>query len=228
MPKHEVVSHEEWLRAREAFLVEEKAHMRRGDELAAKRRELPWEKVDKPYVFDSDAGKVALVELFGHQTQMIVYHFMFPPEDDEGCKHCSFWADHYDGVQVHLAHRDVAFTAISRAPLAKIEKFKRRMGWKFRWVSSSGTDFNYDFQASFEDPEHAYYNFRMTHPGMHDREGISVFAREGKQVFHTYSTYARGIEVVNSTYAFLDLVPKGRDEGKEPQAWVRHHDRYED
>jgi predicted dithiol-disulfide oxidoreductase (DUF899 family) len=228
MTAHEVVSHDEWLRAREAFLAEEKAHMRRGDELAKKRRELPWEAVDKPYVFDGAGGKVGLVDLFGDHSQLIVYHFMFSPDDDEGCKHCSFWADHYDGMQVHLAHRDVAFAAVSRAPLAKIDAFKRRMGWKFRWLSSSGTDFNYDFQASFHNPERAYYNFRMTEPGIPDREGISAFARKGKSVFHTYSTYARGIEVVNGTYAFLDLTPKGRDEGDEPQAWVRFHDRYED
>jgi predicted dithiol-disulfide oxidoreductase (DUF899 family) len=224
MPKHEVVSHEEWLRARTAFLAEEKAHMKRGDALAAARRALPWEKVTKSYVFDG----VSLLDLFGRASQLIVYHFMFPPEDKEGCKHCSFWADHYDGMQVHLAHRDVAFTAISRAPQTKIEKFKKRMGWKFRWVSSGGTDFNYDFGASFADPSHAFFNYREGDAGMHDREGISVFARDRKTVFHTYSTYARGIEMVNGTYHFLDLVPKGRDEGKEPQSWVRYHDRYED
>ena len=231
MKKNPVVSHEEWLAKRSAFLAEEKAYMRRGDELARMRRELPWEKVDKPYSFTGPRGKISLLELFGKHDQLIVYHFMFSPEDSEGCKHCSFWADNFQGVVVHLAHRDAAFTAISRAPLAKIEAFKRRMGWSFPWVSSQGTDFNYDFQASFT-PEQAngeaYYNYKMQEVGFTDREGISIFYRDKQTIFHTYSCYARGIEAVNGAYHFIDMLPKGRDEGVHPQSWVRYHDQYED
>src|SRR5262249_5306866 len=178
---------------------------------------------------DGPSGKLGLADLFGKHDQLIVYHFMFPPEDSEGCKHCSFWADNFDGAPIHLAHRDAAFTAISRAPLAKIEAFKRRMGWHFSWLSSGGTDFNYDFQASFKNPDKAYYNFKEQEPGFSDREGISVFFKDKRgDIFHTYSCYARGIEVVNGTYHFIDLLPRGRDEGDEPQRWVRYHDRYED
>lgn len=231
MKKNPVVSHEEWLAKRTAFLAEEKAHMRRGDELARMRRELPWEKVEKTYSFTGVRGKVTLAELFGKHDQLVVYHFMFSPEDSEGCKHCSFWADNFQGAVVHLAHRDAAFTAISRAPLAKIESFKRRMGWSFPWVSSQGSDFNFDFQASFTQEQadgEAYYNYKMQEVGLTDREGISIFYKDKQNIFHTYSCYARGIEVVNGTYHFIDLLPKGRDEGVHPQAWVRHHDQYED
>jgi predicted dithiol-disulfide oxidoreductase (DUF899 family) len=236
--KHAVVSHEAWLAAREALLVEEKAYMRQGDEIARKRRELPWEKVGKAYAFFGPNGKVGLADLFGKHHQLIVYHFMFPRaggtfDDDEGCRNCSFWADNFNGIDIHLAHRDAAFTAISRAPLAKIDAFKRRMGWSFSWVSSAQTDFNYDFQASFTqaqiDSGAAYYNFKAQEIDFADREGISVFYKDrGGDVFHTYSCYARGIEVVNGTYHFLDLTPKGRDEGGGPLAWVKYHDRYED
>jgi predicted dithiol-disulfide oxidoreductase (DUF899 family) len=231
MAKHEVVSRQEWLARREAFLVAEKAHIRAGDELARKRRELPWEKLEKSYVFEGPRGKVGLADLFGDHSQLIVYHFMFSPDDSEGCKHCSFWADNFASIPIHLAHRDAAFTAISRAPLAKIQAFQKRMGWSFSWVSSAGTEFNYDFQASFHEADikaaSAYYNFKKQDPGWPDREGISIFAKDGRDIFHTYSTYARGIEVVNGAYAFIDLLPKGRDEGEGPQAWVRYHDRYE-
>jgi predicted dithiol-disulfide oxidoreductase (DUF899 family) len=230
--KPAVVSNDEWVAARKALLVEEKAHSRRGDELAAKRRALPWVKIDKRYVFEGPKGKVTLEQLFGKATQLVVYHFMFGPDDKEGCKHCSFWADNFDGIGVHLAHRDAAFTAISRAPFAKIEKFKKRMGWSFPWVSSAGTDFNFDLGVSFTDEqleEPVTYNYAQVDLGdMADREGISVFAKDKRGVFHTYSCYARGIEVVNGAYAFIDMLPKGRDEGDGPQAWVRYHDRYED
>ena len=230
--KHAVVSHDEWLAARTALLAEEKAHLRRGDELAARRRALPWEKVAKKYVFEGPSGKVTLEQLFGKKRQLIVYHFMFPPEDKEGCPHCSFWADQFDGAPAHLAQRDAAFTAISRAPIAKLEKFKKRMGWRFRWVSSGGTDFNYDLGVSFTDETiedgAVVYNYKPVGMDMHDREGISVFAKDKRGVFHTYSTYARGIEPVNGAYAFMDLLPDGRDEGDSPQSWVRYHDRYED
>ena len=232
---HPVVSHEEWLSARTAFLVKEKEFTRLRDELSRQRRELPWERVDKEYVFNGPNGKETLVELFENRGQLIVYHFMFPPDWDEGCLHCSFWADNFNGIGVHLNHRDVTFVAISRAPLAKIEPFKKRMGWNFKWVSSFHSDFNFDYQASFTPEEvhagAAYFNYAKTDPGLTDREGISVFYKdEIGAVSHTYSCYARGIDMMNGAYHYLDLVPKGRDEEglEDPQAWVRHHDRYED
>jgi predicted dithiol-disulfide oxidoreductase (DUF899 family) len=232
---HPVVSHEEWLSARTAFLAREKEFTRLRDALSRQRRELPWERVDKQYVFDGPRGKETLAELFETRSQLIVYHFMFSPDDDEGCESCSFWADNFNGIGVHLNHRDVTFVAISRAPLAKIEPFKQRMGWSFKWVSSFQSDFNFDYQASFPPEEAhngaAFYNYVRTDPGMPDREGISVFYKdESGAVFHTYSCYARGIDMVNGAYHYLDLVPKGRDEdGLEfTQAWIRHHDRYED
>jgi predicted dithiol-disulfide oxidoreductase (DUF899 family) len=180
-------------------------------------------------------GKETLAELFEHRSQLIVYHFMFPPEDDEGCPHCSFWADSFNGSSVHLPHRDVSFVAISRAPLSKVELFKQRMGWGFKWVSSFQSDFNFAYQAPFTPEEvkrgAAFFNYTRTDPGMMDREGISVFYKdENGAIFHTYSCYARGIDMMNATYQYLDLVPKGRDEQglEDPQAWVRHHDRYQD
>jgi predicted dithiol-disulfide oxidoreductase (DUF899 family) len=231
---HPVVSHEEWLSARVAFLAREKEFTRLRDELSRQRRELPWERVEKSYVFDGPDGEETLADLFEGRSQLVVYHFMFPPEWDEGCPHCSFWADNFDGIPVHLNHRDVTFVAISRAPLARIEAFKARMGWDFKWVSSGRTDFNFDYQASFQPEElrsgTAYFNYERTDPGLPDREGASVFYRDaGGAVFHTYSCHARGIDMLNAAYHYLDLVPKGRDEeGLEfTQAWVRHHDRYD-
>jgi predicted dithiol-disulfide oxidoreductase (DUF899 family) len=234
LTNHPVVSHKEWLAARTAFLVKEKEFTRLREDLSRQRRELPWEKVEKTYVFDGPTGKETLADLFEQRSQLVVYHFMFSPEWDEGCPHCSFWADHYDGMAVHLIQRDVSFVVISRAPLPKIQSFRKRMGWRFKWLSSSQTDFNRDYQASFspEDIESGsvFYNYQHVNMEMADREGISVFFRDGSRtVFHTYSTYARGIDMVNPTYQFLDLVPKGRDENAEfPQDWVRHHDRYGD
>jgi len=231
---HPVVSRDEWLTARKAFLQKEKELTRLRDALSRQRRELPWVKVDKPYLFEGPRGKETLADLFENRSQLVVYHFMFPPERDAGCKHCSFWADNFDGIGVHLNHRDVSFVVISRAPLAKIEAFKRRMGWSFEWVSSSETDFNYDYQASFT-PEQirsgsVFYNYEKAKMDMTDREGVSVFYEdETGAVFHTYSCYARGIDMLNGAYHFLDLVPKGRDEDdlESPQAWVRYHDRYD-
>jgi predicted dithiol-disulfide oxidoreductase (DUF899 family) len=230
---HPVVTRQEWTTARIALLEKEKEFTRLRDELNRQRRALPWVRVDKNYVFDGPNGKETLAQLFDGSSQLIVYHFMFNPEANEGCKHCSFWADHFDGPGLHLKHRDVTLVAISRAPLTKIEAFKQRMGWRFKWLSSSGTDFNYDYQASFraEDVANgtAFYNFTKTHPGPQDREGASVFYLDGEgAVYHCYSCYARGIDMLNGTYQFLDLVPKGRDEEglKSPQAWVRFHDRY--
>ena len=232
--EHKVVSHSDWLEARKDLLAREKEFTQLRDRLSRQRRELPWEKVDKQYVFEGPGGKETLSDLFGGRSQLIVYHFMFAPEQDQGCKHCSFWADHYDAVGVHLNHRDVSFVVVSRAPLSKIHPFKERMRWQFKWLSSSKTDFNYDFQASFS-PEsirekQVFYNYETIDMGMADREGISVFYKdEHGDIFHTYSCYARGIDMVNATYQFLDLVPKGRDEDPEdPQGWVRYHDRYKD
>jgi predicted dithiol-disulfide oxidoreductase (DUF899 family) len=188
-------------------------------------------KVEKPYVFDGPDGQESLAQLFGPRSQLVVYHFMFDPQWDEGCKHCSFWADHFDAMQVHLNHRDVTMVAISRAPWPKIQRFKQRMGWRFKWVSSSNTDFNYDFHVSFrpEDFERGpvVYNYKKVDMPFADREGLSVFYRDARGVFHTYSTYARGIDILNSTYNYLDLTPKGRDEADTPQFWVRYHDRYD-
>ena len=231
---HPVVSRAEWLAARTALLAKEKEFTRLRDQLSRQRRELPWVKVDKTYVFDGPSGKETLANLFANRRQLLVYHFMFPPEWDEGCKHCSFWADNFNPIGVHLNHRDTTMVAISRAPLAKIERFKKRMGWTFKWVSSFQNDFNYDHQASFR-PEDvksgkAFYNYGTTEPGMTDREGVSVFYQdEAGAVFHTYSSYARGIDMLNTAYHYLDLVPKGRDEDPEnTQSWVEYHDRYRD
>ncbi|HET6413264.1 MAG TPA: thioredoxin family protein [Anaeromyxobacter sp.] len=230
---HRVVPHADWLRARTELLAREKEFTRQRDELNRQRRELPWESVEKSYAFEGPRGKETLSDLFDGRSQLLVYHFMFSPEWDEGCPHCSFWADSFDGTDVHLAQRDVTFLVVSRAPLAKLEAFRRRMGWRFKWVSSTGSDFNFDYQASFSPDQLAhgsvYYNFREEEMDMADREGLSAFYRDPKgAVFHTYSTYARGIDLLNCAYNLLDLAPKGRDEdGLEfTQAWVRHHDRY--
>ncbi len=227
---HEVVGHDEWLVARKALLVKEKEFTRLRDELSRQRRDLPWEAVGKDYVFDGPAGKQTLAELFDGRSQLVVYHFMFEPEWDEGCPHCSFWADNFDPNVVHLNARDVTMIAVSRAPLAKLARYKERMGWSFDWVSSFGNDFNYDYGVSFtvERVDAAVYNYGTLSPGHAEREGVSVFSRDADgSVFHTYSAYARGIDMLNTAYHYLDLVPKGRDEeGRPPQYWVRRHDRY--
>jgi predicted dithiol-disulfide oxidoreductase (DUF899 family) len=232
---HAVVSHDAWIEARRALLAKEKDFTRQRDELGRARRALPWEKVEKPYAFETPAGRKTLAELFDGRSQLAVYHFMFAPEWEEGCPHCSFWADNFSGITVHLRHRDVNLVAVSRAPLAKIERFRKRMGWTFPWVSSAPSDFNYDLGVSFT-PEDAakgkaVYNYVPTKEQFSDREGASIFYKDAAgSVFHTYSCYARGIDLLNSAYNFLDLVPKGRDEDELEfvQEWVRHHDRYED
>jgi predicted dithiol-disulfide oxidoreductase (DUF899 family) len=229
---HEVVSREEWLEKRRELLAREKEFTRARDELSRRRRELPWMKVEKRYLFDGPNGAESLADLFDGRSQLAVYHFMYPPDWEEGCLHCSFWADHYDGMQPHLEHRDVTFVVVSRAPLAKIAEFQQRMGWKFKWVSSFHTDFNFDFGASFTPQEvergDRVYNFGTMDAGTSDREGASVFYKdETGAIFHTYSTFARGIDMLNTTYQWLDLMPKGRDEDPDDvQGWVRHHDRY--
>ena len=232
---HKTVSHQEWLSARTAFLKKEKEFTRLRDDLSRQRRELPWEAVTREYVFDGPNGAETLAQLFAGRSQLVIYHFMFNPAGAEGCRHCSFWADNFNGIDAHLTHRDVSLVAISRAPLAKIEPFRKRMGWTFRWLSSSRNDFNYDYDVSFRPEDIAKgavtYNYSNEKMDMSDREGVSVFFRDAKgDVFHTYSAYARGIDMLNGAYHFLDLVPKGRDEDglAFTQAWVRHHDRYED
>jgi predicted dithiol-disulfide oxidoreductase (DUF899 family) len=230
-----VVSPSEWLEARKRLLVKEKQFTRQRDELSAERRELPWVKVEKEYVFDAPGGKKTLGDLFGERSQLIIYHFMLGPGWKEGCKSCSFLADHIDGALVHLAHRDVTLMAVSRAPLAQIEAFKERMGWHFKWVSSYENDFNFDYHVSLTPDEMAagkvYYNYRISNSSSEELPGASVFYRDtAGDVFHTYSCYARGLDMLVGTYNYLDLVPKGRDEAGLPftMAWVRHHDRYDD
>jgi predicted dithiol-disulfide oxidoreductase (DUF899 family) len=235
MTQHQVVSRDEWLAARKDLLAKEKDFTRQRDALSAQRRKLPWVRVEKDYVFDAPGGKKTLAELFGGKSQLIVYHFMFGPGWEEGCPSCSYMSDHFDGMLVHLAHRDVTLMAVSRAPLPQIETFKKRMGWRFPWVSSYGSDFNYDYQASFTKDEMAkgrvYYNYAETEFPSEEGPGASVFYKDGTgAVFHTYSSYARGLDILVGAYNFLDLAPKGRDEDglKFTMAWVRHHDKYID
>jgi len=228
---HPVVSHEEWLSARTAFLTKEKEFTRLRDELSRQRRELPWEAVNKEYVFESPQGKQTLPELFDGRSQLIVYHFMFGPSWEAGCPHCSFWADNFNGVVVHLNQRDATMIAVSRAPYSKLAAYEKRMGWNFKWVSSSETDFNFDYRVSFTPEEaaqkKALYNFGRQAPCGIEEQGVSAFYKDAKgSVFHTYSTHARGIDIVNTAYNYLDLAPKGRDEGGRGQFWVRRHDEY--
>jgi predicted dithiol-disulfide oxidoreductase (DUF899 family) len=230
-----IVSQAEWLAARKEFLTKEKEFSRLRDELSRQRRELPWEKVEKPYVFDGPGGKETLAGLFDRRSQLIVYHFMLGPGWREGCQSCSFLADHFDGAAVHLANRDVTLAVVSRAPLAEIEAFKKRMGWRFKWVSSFGSDFNYDYHVSFTKDEMANgqvdYNYAMGQFPSEEAPGASVFYQDGAGgIFHTYSTYARGLDILLGAYNFLDLTQKGRDEEglAFSMAWVRHHDRYSD
>jgi len=231
MARHMVVSRKDWLAARKSLLSKEKKFTRLRDQLSKERRQLPWVKVDKDYVFDGPQGTETLSELFDGRSQLIVYHFMFGPDWDAGCKHCSFWADNFDRIIVHLNHRDVTMVAASRAPWGKLEKYKKRMGWNFKWVSSGNTDFNFDYHVSFTPEEEAkkksFFNYKIQDPESSDREGASVFFKDAKgNVFHTYSTYARGIDMVNAAYHYLDLVPKGRDEGKSGPSWLCRHDEY--
>ena len=235
MTTHPTVSRDDWLTARQALLAKEKEFSKQRDALSAARRALPWVKVEKDYVFDGPDGKQSLADLFDGRSQLIVYHFMLGPGWEQGCPSCSFLADHFDGAVVHLAHRDTSFVVVSRAPLDEIETFQKRMGWHFKWLSSYGSDFNRDYHVSFTEDEMAkgevVYNYRKSEFPSEEAPGVSVFARdEAGGVFHTYSAYARGLDLLLGTYNFLDLVPKGRDEDELPwsMAWVRHHDRYED
>jgi len=232
--QHKIVSQSEWLNARKTLLAKEKEFSKARDVLSAARRDLPWTPVEKNYVFDGSNGNENLADLFGGKSQLMVYHFMLGPGWVQGCPSCSFLADHFDGAVIHLAHRDVSLVVISRAPLAEIEAYKKRMGWKFKWVSSFSNDFNRDFHVSFTKDEmakDAEYNYTVDKIPSDELPGLSAFIRdENGKVFHTYSSYARGLDTLVGTYNFLDMAPKGRDEGALPwtMAWVRRHDEYED
>ncbi len=232
-PRHKVASREEWLVARKALLANEKALTKARDALSRERRELPWVRVDKEYVFEGPNGKDTLADLFAGRSQLIVKHFMLGPDWEEGCVGCSFQSDHIDGALPHLEHHDVTLLAVSRAPLDKIEAFKKRMGWRFKWVSSHGSDFNYDYNVSFTPEQIAkgemFYNFEMRRIDSDELSGISVFHKDADgEIFHTYSQYARGGEAMIGTYSWLDITPKGRQETGRGNLtdWVRHHDRY--
>ena len=230
---HEVVSSQDWVLARKELLAKEKELTRLRDDLSRQRRELPWEKVDKDYVFEGPAGQETLADLFGGRSQLIVYHFMFGPDWAEGCPSCSLVADHLGASLIHLAQRDVTLAVVSSARMSQIEPFQRRMGWRFKWVSSYGTDFNRDYRVSFTPdemaPGNAPYNYDTSASPSPEAHGVSVFTKdEDGEIFHTYSTYGRGAEELLGVYKFLDFTPKGRDEDSlpYPMAWVRHHDRY--
>jgi predicted dithiol-disulfide oxidoreductase (DUF899 family) len=231
--QHRVVSEDAWVAARTALLAKEKEFTHLRDQLSQQRRDLPWRAVAKDYTFEGPNGRQTLRDLFDGRSQLVVYHFMFDPSWDAGCEHCSFWADSFDGGIVHLNQRDVSMLAVSRAPYDKIAAYRQRMGWSFTWLSSSDSDFTRDFHVSFTPEEMAggtaFYNYRLQDPHMADREGLSVFCTDGDSIFHTYSAYARGIDMINGAYQILDLVPKGRDEAGHdgPQFWVRRHDEYD-
>ena len=229
---HKVVSHEEWLKARKELLKKEKEFTKLRDQLSEQRRDLPWEKVEKEYVFDGPEGKETLAELFDGKSQLVIWHFMFGPDWKAGCSHCSLWADTFNGNVVHLRAKDTTMMAISQAPLKKIEPFKKRMGWIFKWVSAADTDFNYDFHASARPEElkakRIYYNYSEIEPFSDQLHGASAFYKDDRgDIYHTYSTYARGVDMLNGAYQYLDITAKGRDEDGSSD-WVKHHDKYEE
>lgn len=233
MTHHHVVSHETWTRARQALLAKEKQFTQLRDELSAARRDLPWEKVTKDYVFKGARGKETLADTFAGKSQLIVYHFMFGPDWQDGCKSCSFWADNFNGITTHLKARDVSFAAISRAPFAKLDAFAKRLNWNFNWLSSQHCDFNFDFGVSFRPEDLAKgeitYNYAPSRMKMDELPGISIFAKEQDgTIYHTYSCYSRGLDMLNTAYHYLDLVPKGRDEAGLPHTmtWVKFKDQY--
>jgi predicted dithiol-disulfide oxidoreductase (DUF899 family) len=234
LEKHKVVTNSEWIEARRQLLAREKEFTRLRDELSRQRRDLPWERVDKDYVFEGPQGRETLSQLFAGRSQLIVYHFMFGPDWEVGCKSCSFWADNFNGIIAHLNQRDGTLVAISRAPLTKLQAFAKRLGWGFKWLSSAGSDFNFDYNVSFTSEDlaggKAVYNFAASQTKMSELPGISVFYKDaGGAVFHTYSCYARGLDMLNTAYHYLDLVPKGRDEAGLPHtmSWVRIRDLYD-
>ncbi|MGE5706453.1 MAG: DUF899 domain-containing protein [Nitrososphaerales archaeon] len=233
LEEHKIVSKEEWIEARKALLKNEKEFTILRDQLSQQLRDLPWVAVNKEYVFEGENGKQTLSELFDGRSQLIVYHFMFDPSWEAGCLHCSFWADNFNGIIVHLNHRDTSMIAVSRAPYSKLAVYRKRMGWDFKWVSSYDTDFNFDYHMSFTQEElvkkKAFYNLVAQDTSSPEREGVSVFYKDpAGRIFHTYSAYARGIDMLNVAYHYLDLVPKGRDEADHEfrQFWVRRHNEY--
>jgi len=235
MTDHKIVSETEWTEARRKFLDREKELTRLQEKVSEERRALPWVKVTKNYTFDTPQGKKSLSDLFAGNSQLIVYHFMFSPDWKEGCVGCSFLSDHIDGANQHLKHHDVTYVAVSRAPLDKLTAYKKRMGWKFPWVSSEGSDFNYDFHVSFTKDQiakgEATYNFEPYTGDMEDLHGSSVFIKDSDgAIYHTYSAYARGDERSLGTYMWLDITPNGRNEGKGGNLtnWVKRHDQYSD
>jgi len=226
-----IVSQDEWLKARKELLVKEKEFTRLRDDLSAQRRALPWVKIDKDYEFDGPDGKRSLSGLFEGKSQLMIYHFMLGPDWDEGCPSCSFWADNFNGIDIHLAHRDISFLAVSRANSEKIESYKKRMGWDFKWVSSFGNDFNYDMCVSFtneqKEENEVIYNYLKQPYFIDELAGVSVFYKNSNgEIFHTYSTYSRGLDILNGAYNFIDLSPKGRDEEEGIMNWLRRHDQY--
>jgi len=233
MTKHQIVNHDEWIAARKRFLAKEKEFDHLRDELSKERRELPWERVEKTYTFTSENGKETLADLFGKRHQLIVYHFMYDPDWEIGCRGCSFWADNFNGIVAHLNQRDVSLVAVSRAPLQKLQEQARKFGWTFKWVSSAGSDFNFDYNVSFSPQTlaqgDAFYNYDLHKTKNAENPGISVFIKEDGQILHTYSTYARGLDMLNTAYHYLDIAPKGRDEAglPFPMDWVKHRIAYE-
>jgi predicted dithiol-disulfide oxidoreductase (DUF899 family) len=235
MQNQKIVSRQEWLDARRKFLQEEKDFTRLRDQLSQRRRELPWVRVDKEYVFDGPDGNQSLSELFEGKSQLIVYHFMYGPDWQEGCPSCSYLADNFNGIDIHLKHRDANLIAVSRAPLKVLQDYRKRMGWDFKWLSSLDSDFNYDYHVSFTAEEiekgEMFYNFSLGQFPADEAPGVSVFYQnEAGEIFHTYSCYARGLDILISAYNFIDLLPKGRDEDDLDftMAWLRRHDQYED
>ena len=229
---HKIVSPEEWLEARQKFLKEEKEFTRKRDELSQKRRNLPWVKIDKEYTFEGPKGPESLSDLFLDHSQLVIYHFMFGPDWEAGCKSCSFWTDNFQNLLEHLAHRDVSFVLVSRAPYEKLQQFKDRMGWTTKWVSSLDSKFNYDFNVTFDkkelEEEKAFYNYRLGTFPAEEAPGASAFIKVDNDIFHTYSTYGRGLDMLNTAYHILDIAPKGRDEDDLPYTmdWLRHRDSY--
>ena len=235
MQDHKVVSREKWLHARKEYLEKEKEFTRLRDSLSRQRRELPWVKVDKEYLFDGPDGEESLADLFDGRSQLIIYHFMYGKDWEEGCPSCSFWADNFNGIDIHLHHRDISLVAVSTAPLDILNAYKERMGWTFKWVSSGGNYFNHDYHVTFTPAEmrrgDVYYNYRIGKFPSEEAPGISVFCKNGNgELFHTYSCYARGLDMLNGAYHFMDLVPRGRDEDDLPytMAWLRRRDQYGD
>jgi len=234
MRAHPIVSQDEWLAARKRLLAKEKEFTRQRDRLSVERRALPWVKVEKEYVFDGVDGRETFSQLFKGCSQLLIYHFMYGMDWSEGCKNCSFWADSFDGITVHLKHRDVTMIAVSRAPYSKLKAFEKRMGWSFKWVSSGTSDFGRDFNVSFTPEEMkgtVFYNYDYRKFPLREAPGISVFYKDDAgTIFHTYSCYGRGLDDVNGAYQLLDLVPKGRNEADlpHPMSWVRHQDKYDD